>query len=343
MPEKINRIYPDDAVILAPLAGFTDIAYRRSARRHGCQFAFTEMVDAGALAHGAGRTIKMLSRGNDEPWLGAQLVGAVPAEIAEAAKIVSDMDFDVLDFNLGCPAPKVAKKGEGAALASKPEAAAKAFEALARNSRIPATAKIRILHPKDPVPTIHLAKLLDDTGAKAITIHGRTKKQFYSGPVNLEIIRAVADSVSCQVVANGGVTGLRSYKETRHGTGLNAVMVARGAMGNPWIFDELKSPGNWRPPTPGDLADEIEHHVLDMIADDGLELGLKKARKIILDYMKGRGFPRVLKTHVITIANEKDLRKFTSQLRLGLAKRGISWFEKHPDAKRRLTLVAPDV
>ena len=338
MPEKINGVYPHDALILAPLAGFTDIAYRRSARRHGCRFAFTEMVDAGALAHGAGRTLKMLTRGDDEPWLGAQLVGAVPSELAEAAKIVSDMGFDVVDFNLGCPAPKVAKKGEGAALASTPEAAAHAFEALARNSRLPATAKIRILHPEDPAPTVHLAQMLENTGASAITIHGRTKKQFYSGPVNLEIIRAVSESISCQVVANGGVTSRSSYDETRRKTGLNAVMVARGAMGNPWIFRELASPETWQPPTPGDLADEVERHVLDMVASDGLELGLKKARKIILDYMRGRGFPRVLKTHVIEIASERDLREFTSQLRSGPTGRGMSWFKKHPDAERRLTL-----
>jgi len=185
-----GRIYPEDALVLAPLSGFTDIPYRRSARRHGCRFAFTEMVDAGALAHGAEKTLRMLDRAEDEPWLGAQIVGAVPAELAEAAKIVSDRDFDVVDFNLGCPAPKVAKKGEGAALAAKRDDALRAFEALARNSRHPVTAKIRILHPEDPSPSVELAKALADAGAAVVTVHGRIRSQFYSGAVAVRIVRA---------------------------------------------------------------------------------------------------------------------------------------------------------
>jgi len=333
-----RKIYPDNALILAPLSGFTDIPYRHSARRSGCAFAFTEMVDAGALAHGAGKTLRMLDRAPDEPWLGVQIVGAVPEEIAEAARIVSDRHFDVVDFNLGCPAPKVVKKGEGSALAANPDAAAKAFEALARNSRRPATAKIRILHPEDPAPSVELAKKLADAGAAAITVHGRIRSQFYSGQVAFHVIEAIRETVDCQVIANGGVTGIKTYDEIRSKTGCGAVMLARGAMGNPWIFGELSKSESWSPPTPAEFADELQTHVLEMVKRDGREIGLKKARKVILDYMRGRGFQRTLKTLVIKIADEKDLADFADKLRGGPTTGRVSWLLKHPEAERRLTL-----
>ena len=333
-----NDIYPENALILAPLSGFTDIPYRRSARRHGCHFAFTEMVDAGALAHGAEKTLRMLDRDENEPWLGVQIVGALPEEIAEAARIVSDRDFNVVDFNLGCPAPKVARKGEGAALAAKLDDAARAFEALARNSRHPATAKIRILHPEDPEPSVELAKKLENAGAATITVHGRIRSQFYSGNVAHNVIKAIKESVDCQVVANGGVTGKKSYDEIRRETNCDTVMLARGAMGNPWIFGELRDQERWNPPTPDEFADEIKKHILDMIQRDGPERGLKKARKVLMDYMRGRGFPRTLKTLVVKIKDEKDLDMFTDQLRNGPTQGRIASLIKHPETERRLTL-----
>ncbi|NOY74565.1 MAG: tRNA-dihydrouridine synthase family protein, partial [Kiritimatiellaeota bacterium] len=134
-------IYPSNSLVLAPLSGFTDPPYRRSARRHGCRYAFTEMLDAGSLAMGNGKTDKMLVRDDDESWLGVQLVGADLAHLAKAAEILNDGNFDVLDFNLGCPAPKVVRKGEGAKLAEDPETAARTFEVLSRISRFPVTAK----------------------------------------------------------------------------------------------------------------------------------------------------------------------------------------------------------
>lgn len=331
-------IYPENSVILAPLSGFTDLPYRRSARRHGCQYAFTEMVDAGALAFGNDRTLQMIDRGQDEEWLGVQLVGSDSEELKKATAIINTRNFDVLDFNLGCPAPKVVRKGEGSKLAETPDKAAKALETIVRNSQIPVTAKIRILDEQDPSPTIKLAKKLVNAGAQAIAIHGRIRHNYYSGPVFHDIIAALKDELSVDVIANGGVNNYDDYCEIRKQTGCDKVMLARGAMGNPWIFAEITDPENWHPPTPAELADEVEQHILEMIDCYGVELGLTIARKIILDYMRGRGFPRILKTLVINITNANELKEFTAELRKGPSGRYKTWLATEPEATRRMKL-----
>ena len=330
-------IYPENSLILAPLAGFTDLPYRRSARRHGCHYAFAEMVDAGSLAMGNGKTDKMLKRGDDEPWVGVQLIGADHSQLAKAAKILNDRNFDALDFNLGCPAPKVVKKGEGAKLAENPEAAVRAFEVLARNSRFPLSAKIRILDESDPTPTLKLATLLRAAGAKTRPIHGRVRPKFYAGPVYHDIISAVRETLSnVQIVANGGIVDLPTCRELREATGCDTVMLARGAMGNPWIFEEISNQNEWTPPNYAEFADELFTHVKEMTEFHGLELGLKIARKIILDYMRGRGFPRVLKTEVVKIADIEDLTRFTRELREGPSARYKTWLINNDTAPRRL-------
>ncbi len=337
-------IYPKNSVILAPLSGFTDLPYRRSARRHGCVYAFTEMVDAGSLVYRNFRTMKMLKRGEEEAWLGLQLIAADKDILKKATQIVNEKNFDVIDFNLGCPAPKVVKKGEGAALGEKIDKAVSVFEVLVRTSQIPVTVKIRILDEENPAPTVELASKLCDAGAQAITVHGRVRTKFYAGPVYHDVISAVREAVTCPLIANGSVFDFESFCEIRKNTGCDSVMVARGAMGNPWLFDELlmglKEEDNgsvlWQPPNAREFADEIFMHISEMVEFYGLELGLTIARKVILDYMRGRGFARVLKTHVIEIASIDDLKQFTECLAEGPTERYMLWLEKHETAVRRL-------
>jgi tRNA-dihydrouridine synthase B len=334
----IMSIYPENSLILAPLAGFTDLPFRHSARRYGCFYAFTEMIDAGSLVFGNVKTMRFLERGDDEPWLGLQLVGADCELLAKAVEIVNQYNFQVLDFNLGCPAPKVAKKGEGAALGRTPDKALKAFEALIKQSRIPVTAKIRILDEQDIAPTLALAKRLEEAGAAAITVHGRVMKAFYSGPVFFDVIKAVRSELSIQVIANGGVMDLTSYKEIKERTGCDCVMLARGVMGNPWLFKELAAPDEYQPPSEEELSDELERHVLEMVDFYGEELALKVSRKIILDYMKGRGFPRVLKSEVSYLKTCKDFELFMVKFREGITGRYKRWLKLNPDSRRRLKI-----
>ncbi len=345
-------LYPENTIILAPLSGFTDLPYRSSAHRHGCKFAFTEMVDAGALVYRNVKTVKMLERGNEEQWLGLQLIGTDKDVLKKAVLMVNGRGFDVIDFNLGCPAPKVIRKGEGAALGAKIDEAVSVFDTIVRNSQVPVSAKIRILDEEDPDSTCELALKLCDAGAKAITVHGRVRTKYYSGPVFYDIISAVRESVSCRVIANGSVFDYDSYCEIRRKTGCDAVMVARGAMGNPWIFDEIEHHSDintrcfseerkmdnrpWHPPTPVEFADEVLRHISEMTDFYGLKLGLTISRKVILDYMRGRGFPRKLKTKVIEIASIEDLESFTCELRKGPTGRYMNWLAKNENAVRKL-------
>ena len=177
-------VYPEDAVIQAPLAGHTDMPMRASSRRHGCRYAFTEMIDAGSLVFGNQKTLTLAQRSPLEDFLGIQLVGSDLDHLKRAVEIINERDYNVLDFNLGCPAPKVERKCEGIAFAlRRPDEAVKAFELIVRTSRIPATVKTRIQHPEDPEPTVRFAKRLEEAGAQALTLHGRVMKAFYSGPV----------------------------------------------------------------------------------------------------------------------------------------------------------------
>lgn len=332
------NFYPADSIILAPLSGYTDLPYRRSMRRFGCDFAFTEMIDAGSLAHCNPKTDKMLERGGDEAWLGVQLVGSNPERICRAVAVINRHEFDVLDFNLGCPAPKVVKKGAGAALGQKVDQALRIFGMVTKSSRFPVTAKIRILDEIDSSPTVRLVEGLLDNGARAVTIHGRLRRAFYSGPVFSEIISAVRQAVKVQIVANGGVTGYASFSDLRHASGCDCVMVARGAMGNPWLFQELKQGDRYQPPTSGELAAEMATHIYDMIDYYGEALALRIGRKIILDYLRGRGFASALKERVSTLRATADFLELIKLVEAGSSERYRQWIRNNPNGDRRLQL-----
>lgn len=309
----MQNLYPDNSVILAPLSGFTDLPFRISARRFGCRHAFTEMIDAGSLAFGTEKTIRFLDRAPEEDWLGVQLVGSAPDHLAKAVNILNTREFSVIDLNMGCPAPKVAKKGEGAMLALRPDDALKAFEAIAKISRFPVTVKTRIQDEKDPGSTIKFVKMLENAGAKAVTIHGRIKKAFYSGPVFHDIIAAIRENVNIQIIANGGVMNLASYDRLREESGCSCVMLARGAMGNPWLFKEIAE-GHAIIPSPGELCDEMRRHIMHMVGYYGENLAMKIARKIVLDYLKGRGYPRNIKCGVSHMDSVADFEGILSQI-----------------------------
>jgi nifR3 family TIM-barrel protein len=332
------KIYPDNCVILAPLAGYTDLAYRCSAIRHGCTHAFTEMIDAGSLAYGHKKTFSMLQRGKMEKWLGVQIVGSDHNTLRKAVEIINQSDVDILDFNLGCPARKVVKKGEGAALAKKTEEAIRAFEILVKNSKFPVTAKTRILSETDPAPTVNLVQRLVDAGAAAVTLHGRIMAKVYSGEVGFAVIKEVRNSIDKQIIANGGVFKYSDCEILRKETGCDCVMIARGAMGNPWIFEEIREGSAFVPPTPDELATEIGLHLKDMAECYGEELGMRISRKIVFDYLKGRGYSGELKNAVGKISTLKELETNLEEIRRGPGPRYAKWLESNQDAPRRLTV-----
>lgn len=314
-------IYPENAVLLAPLADYTDYPYRRACRAHGCRYAFTPLVDAGCLARAPERARHELFRGADEPWLGVQVLGARPDFLEEAVRVVNDLDYQVLDFNLGCPMPKVTKRGAGAALGLNPSLALECLDVLVGRSRFPVTAKIRVLDAADPEPTLRLALALQEHGIQALTIHGRVMKAIYAGPVAVEVIRAVRDTLRIPVIANGGIFSRKDMDALRAATGCSRVMAARGSIGNPWLFRELTAPGPsaFPPPTQEDVCAEMAHEVEGMLELYGENLALRCSRKIILAYMRGRGFRHDLKNHVSQLHTRADFLRFMEELRRSIA------------------------
>jgi tRNA-dihydrouridine synthase B len=306
--------YPDNAVIMAPLSGFTDLPFRSACRRHGCVFAFTPLIDSGCIVHGRCWDDPALHRGRDEPWLGVQLLGASPGDLGEAAAVLNDGDYDLLDFNMGCPMPKVTKRGAGAALGTDVGLAVRCLEALVSGSRFGVTAKMRPLDETDPEPTVRMARALEGAGIRALTIHGRVWSRIYAGPVATGVIRAVRESLAIPVVANGGVVDRESADRLRAETGCGRIMVARGAVGNPWIFRELLDPAAL-PPTHEEVVDEMARHVMGMIDLYGERDGVVRARKIILAYMAGRGYRGVRREEAKSIRTRKDGEVFLAELR----------------------------
>ncbi len=291
---------------MAPLSGFTDLAYRRAARKGGCRYAFTEMVDAASLAYANGNGEVLLKRGEEEDFLATQLVGSDPELLKRACDKLNAYDFSLLDFNLGCPVPKVVKKGAGAALGRNIALAHKCFAAIAENSKYTLTAKLRILDENDPAPTLELCSGLVELGARALTVHGRTREHFYTGSVKFPIIRAVREAFpDIPVIANGGVNSKASYDEMRRETGCSRVMLAQGIMGNPWLFSELAE--GKEPPTLEQWKELVSYHVQQMIALYGENSAMRQARKIVHDYLKGRGFSSSYRAEASTLSTFNEL------------------------------------
>lgn len=294
---------------MAPLSGFTDLAYRRAARRGGCVYSFTEMVDAASLAYANGGGETLLLRGDEEEFFATQLVGADEELLKRACEKLNKRDFTLLDFNLGCPVPKVVRKGAGAALGQNVAHAHRCFAVLARESRFQLTAKMRILSETDPAPTLELCAGLVELGATALTIHGRTREHFYTGEISYDIIAAVKNAFpDIQIIANGGVNSPETYRTMRARTGCDLIMLAQGIMGNPWLFRELDGT-HPEPPTLDEWHDMVKFHVSGMIALYGEVSALRQARKIVHDYLKGRGFPASLRAEASQLSTFEDLER----------------------------------
>ena len=302
--------------ILAPMAGYTDLPFRMSCRAQGAFYMFTALIDSGALVHGNKENESILKRGNLEPWLGVQLLGSIEGDIAKSAEMLDAMNFDLIDFNMGCPMQKVTRRPAGAALVS-PENHRLAFrcvELIRSKVHKPFTVKIRILDFNDPEPTVQFCKRLEGLGVEGITIHGRLTKSIYSGPVATSVISAVRENVSVPVIANGGIFSLADANSIATATGCDRLMVARGAVGNPWIFRELLGIGPARP-THDELCDAMQEHIEGMVACYGERTGLILARKICTAYLHGRGYRKEYRVRGSQIAQLIDFYELMNDLR----------------------------
>ena len=235
---KIGDIELPFPVMLAPMAGVSDLPFRLISRSFGTPLAFTEMIDVRAISHRDKRTRKMLMSSPEDRPLGVQLLGADEKYLAGALDVLAEHDFDLLDFNAACPTPKVTRKGKGAALLKEPRKLGAILKVLVGYAKVPVTVKIRTGWDADSVNAREVALYAEDAGISALFIHGRTKTQGYSGTVDYENIKEVKDALKIPVIASGDNLSLPLIKKMFDETGCDGVAVARGALGNPWIFRE---------------------------------------------------------------------------------------------------------
>lgn len=289
---KIGHITIDNNIFLAPMAGVTDRAFRRICRRWGAGMTYTEMVSAKGMYYKDKKTPELLSRDEDETPSCAQIFGSEPDIIEIAAPMSLEYGADILDINMGCPAPKIVSNGDGSALMRNPELAVKVAEAAVKGAcGVPVTIKMRAGWDKDNINAVELAKRFETVGVSAVTVHPRTRDMFYRGEADWSIIKEVKDAVSIPVIGSGDIFTAEDAVRMFDTTGCDAVMVARGAEGNPFIFRQIRElikDGKVSFfPTPEDRITEAVNHARELVEEKGEARGIKEARKHLAWYIKG--------------------------------------------------------
>ncbi len=238
---KIGNIDINNRVVLAPMAGISNSAYRRICKEMGCGLVYAEMVSDKAITFGNNKTIDMLQMKDEERPIAQQIFGSDKESFVEAAKFIyENMHPDIIDINMGCPVPKVSVRAQaGASLLKNPDKIKEIVSAVVEAVPIPVTVKIRSGWDQNSINAVKVAKVIESAGASAITIHGRTRSQGYSGKADLDIIKKVKEAVSIPVIGNGDIVDYQSAKKMLDYTGVDAVMIGRAAQGNPWIFKEI--------------------------------------------------------------------------------------------------------
>ena len=279
-------------VFLAPMAGVTDTPYRILAREMGCPLGYSEMVSDKGINYRNEHTLNMLKTEPEGRPMAMQLFGAEADSVAKAAEYVASVGCaDILDFNMGCPAPKVVKNHEGSAMLKNPENAYRVLKALVGAVDMPVTVKLRIGWDKDSINIMEMAQLAQEAGVAAIAIHGRTREQFYRDQADWQIIGRVRESLRIPVIANGDVRNVQDMIKIRQVTGCEAVMVGRAAQGNPWIFRQLTEYLRSGAVLPGPTMDErkevIIRHLDMLLKFKGDYIGPREMRKHATWYTKG--------------------------------------------------------
>ncbi len=288
---KIGEVELENNVILAPMAGVTDLPFRLLCKEQGAGLICMEMVSAKAIAYHNRNTEALLETAPGERPVSLQLFGADPDIISEMAAYIEERPFDILDLNMGCPVPKVAGNGEGSALMRNPKLVEEIVTKTARAIKKPVTVKIRKGFTENEVNAAEIARIAEASGAAAVAVHGRTREQFYAGKADWDIIRQVKEAVKIPVIGNGDVDSPQKAKELLEQTGCDGVMVGRAARGNPWIFrritEYLKEGVLLPPPEKEEVLAMMLRHTRMQVEKKGEYLGIREMRKHISWYTAG--------------------------------------------------------
>lgn len=288
---KIGNVQLDNEVFLSPMAGVTDLPFRTICKEKGCGMLYTEMINAKALCYDDENTKKMLRMDKDEHPVAVQIFGSDPEFMGKAAIIMNQYPNEILDINMGCPAPKVIKNGDGSALMRNPKLAAEVLTAVVKNSEKPVTLKIRKGWDDDSVNAVEIAKIAEECGISALAIHGRTREQFYSGKADWDIIAEIKQAINIPVIGNGDVFEVEDAVNMLEKTKCDAIMIGRGAQGNPWIFNRINhymKTGKILPePTLEEKITTAIRHMNLAVAEHGDYVAVREMRKHIGWYLKG--------------------------------------------------------
>lgn len=286
---KIGNVELENNIILAPMAGVSDLPFRIICKKFGPGLTCTEMVSSKALYHDSYKTRKMMNVENEKRPISIQIFGSDSETMGFAAKEVSEF-ADIVDINMGCPAPKIVKSGDGSKLLLDLEKCREIIKAVVENSTVPVTVKMRKGWDEDHVVAVDLAKIAEAEGVQAITVHGRTREEFYSGKVDKDIIKKVKEAVNIPVIASGDVVDEKSAVEMFEYTGCDGIMIGRGAIGNPWIFSQitnyLQTGELLEKPSNSEKLEIIKEHYNLAVEKKGEEVAVKEMRKYLAYYTK---------------------------------------------------------
>ena len=306
---KIGNVELENNLILAPMAGVTNLPFRIICKEFGPGLVCTEMASSRAMFHNDQKTKRLFNTEGEKRPISFQIFGSDEETMAYSAKYVSEF-ADIIDINMGCPAPKVVKNGDGSKLLLDLEQAEKVIKAVVENSKVPVTLKIRKGWDKENIVATEIAKIAENAGISAITVHGRTRSEFYSGKADLEIIKKVKETVKIPVIGNGDIVDEESAYNMFEKTNVDGIMIGRGSFGNPWIFRNIKhylETGKKLPaPSNDEKLEVMKKHINLAVAEKG-EIAVKELRKHIAWYTKNLKNSSEFRSKMNTIETKEEL------------------------------------